>query len=529
LLIYANAFLFLTLGATDAVARAIPAVAGVLVALCPWMFRQTLGRFGALVAATVLATSPTMVFASRSVDSTMLSIGLGLGFALAVRRFDRTGHASASYVAGGLAALVLISGPAAYQILVVLLVCAIIQQRSGGLWLTSAASAVDTRDAVSTRGFVASLFEQVGRSRSYLRGTAIAFGLTVAIIGTAFGTNLAGLGDSLASPLAGWATDLGGISVRSIALLPTLLLTYEPLVLVFGIVGGVLAIRSQRPAPTFLATWTVGSAVLLLLESGRHPTWSATLVLPLALLVGYAADQVLAGFADEERWRPLVVFAAATFSLVACVLIAAGNVTLPEPNVPRWVVALPVLAIVAFNICFGLWYDSRMALRATASTWLVVLLVFQVHAAMLLNPGGPLNPAEVFTGTVTSPDVRTMTSDVSTILDELQIARQLQGRPVTDNVEILVPFADPIAWYLRQYSQAAVVSALDDAPAIAIVGANDKAPPGAYVGELFQITQSATPPGLVPIDLGRWWLYRSPPHQSDTYVKVYVKTQLVRR
>jgi hypothetical protein len=190
---------------------------------------------------------------------------------------------------------------------------------------------------------------------------------------------------------------------------------------------------------------------------------------------------------------------------------------------------MPVLALAAFTVCYGLWYDTRSALRAVAATWLVVFLAVGVHAAMLLSPGGPLNPAEIFTGTVTSPDVRALTSNLATILDELQIAQQIEGRPVNATVEILGPFADPIEWYLHPYSSVRVVSTVGDAPAIAIVGKDDRAPPGAYAGELFQITQSAARPALAPVALGRWWLYRSSPSQTDTYVKVYVKTQLARR
>src|SRR5207245_5621666 len=60
LLIYANVALFLAVGATDAVARAVPMLAGTFVALCPFLLRQQLGRGGALAAAAILATAPTL-------------------------------------------------------------------------------------------------------------------------------------------------------------------------------------------------------------------------------------------------------------------------------------------------------------------------------------------------------------------------------------------------------------------------------------------------------------------------------------
>ncbi|MBX6772101.1 MAG: hypothetical protein IRY83_10285, partial [Chloroflexi bacterium] len=82
LLVYANAVLFFVLGATDAVARSLPAVAGWLVALSPLCLRRQLGRVGALVAGLLLSTSPSLVFAARSVDPTALSVALGIGVVL---------------------------------------------------------------------------------------------------------------------------------------------------------------------------------------------------------------------------------------------------------------------------------------------------------------------------------------------------------------------------------------------------------------------------------------------------------------
>ena len=118
-------------------------------------------------------------------------------------------------------------------------------------------------------------------------------------------------------------------------------------------------------------------------------------------------------------------------------------------------------------------------------------------------------------------------ADASIVLDELHIAKTVQGRTVNETVEILAPYADPLAWYLRQASDVRVVNAVADSPAIAVMNDKDKAPRGTYAGQLYQFSSTAPTPPLDPRLIWRWLIYRDPvAGQTDTYVKVYVQAQL---
>ncbi|MDI3339877.1 MAG: TIGR03663 family protein [Sphaerobacter sp.] len=66
-LFHANALLYLLFGASDYVSRVMPAVAGVIVVMLPWLLRgpHLLGRWGALVASCLLLVSPSILFYSR--------------------------------------------------------------------------------------------------------------------------------------------------------------------------------------------------------------------------------------------------------------------------------------------------------------------------------------------------------------------------------------------------------------------------------------------------------------------------------
>src|SRR5262249_51460669 len=121
LLVYANVLLFLALGASDAVARALPMLAGTFVAMAPLALRRQLGRVGALAPAVILATSPTLLLASRTVDPTMLVLAFGVGLVLCALGYARSRRPSYLYGAGILLALLLVTGALAYDVLIVLL------------------------------------------------------------------------------------------------------------------------------------------------------------------------------------------------------------------------------------------------------------------------------------------------------------------------------------------------------------------------------------------------------------------------
>lgn len=509
LLIYLNAVLFLMLGATDAVARGLPALVGTAVALSPILLRHRLGRIGALAAALCLVTSPTLIFASRTVDPTILSVGLGLGLALMAERWSRSHRPGYLYAGAALAALLLMSGPLAFYLVIILVGFMIILRQYSG--------------AARMWKIISANLPHSSSSRLHLLAT---FVLTFAIVGTGLATNLDGLGVSVAGPLAAWAAGLSGFGGQGIWLFPALLVGYEPCALILGIAGAVLALRRERWFEIFLVWWAVVGFVLLALSDGRDPVSCALIVVPLGLLAGVALDPLPARLAERTELQRFGIFAAVALSLVATVMIATGYVTLPDPIVPSELALAPPLLLIAFVAGYAFNYGWPSAFRASAAVAAFCLFVFNVHAATLLNPGGQLNPAELYTGTATSVDVRPLATDVSTILDELQIAQQLQGRNVNQTVEIAAPFADPLAWYLKGEPDVQIVDQVTDAPGIAVLAANSKAPRGSYAGELYQFSVSAPRPALTPVGLWRWWIYREATPRTQTYVKVYVKTQL---
>ena len=76
--IFLTTWLFALFGAPDFLARFLPALAGSLLVLVPFLFRRQLGRPVALIAAFGLALDPGLVTVSRQAGGPMMAVGFGL-------------------------------------------------------------------------------------------------------------------------------------------------------------------------------------------------------------------------------------------------------------------------------------------------------------------------------------------------------------------------------------------------------------------------------------------------------------------
>lgn len=527
LLVDANVLMFMLFGSSDAVARALVAASGAFLAMSPFFLRRHLGRVGALVSAGVLAVSPTLILGSRTLDPTIPTLALAVGVVLAGQAYAASRRARYLAIIGIALALLLMTGPLAYDVLMVFGGFAGVylyeRSKAGSLapvevvGFTPAAARLLPRDD-GTSSFVL--------AQSAVHAGLVAFGLAGVLAWTGFLTNFEGLGGALAIPLGLWARSLGGSTLASAVEFPVIFLGYEPLALLAGIVGMIVAGRAHRVWTTFLLWWTVVGLALLLVSNGQQPLWAALVVVPLALLAAGAGEWLARALESAEERRRLATFAPLALSLVATLMIAAGNASTTDPSVPRLVALAPPLALLAFVVFIAVFYDVRSAFVSATAVAGFCLVIFSVHAATLLSPGGALEPDVVFHPEATSSDVRTMVADVSLILDELHIARTVEGRPVTEDVQVAAPFADPLRWYLRNAAGLKVVPVASGSPAIAVVAANNRAPSEGYAGQVFQFSRSAQPPSLDPAALWRWFIYRQPGAASATSVKVYVKTQL---
>ncbi len=279
LLYHFNVLLFALFDGGDALARLVPALAGIGLVLTPLLLRRYLGRWGALGAGLFLALSPTATLASRTLDGTTLA-ALGVMVMLgAAARFLETYRPRWIALSGLALAVALTAGPASWGLLLGLVIALGV-----GLWIW--------RDEL---GWILPVLRPlVGR-------WLVAAGVGLLILGGGLLLNPAGLaatGQQLLVWLEGFRPTAGLPLVSPF----TLLVTYESLILLAGLVGLVLAVRRLHGLGMLLTFWTAVGWVQLALRPGRTPLDLLWILLPLTVLGGLAVQALVKALIARGHW-----------------------------------------------------------------------------------------------------------------------------------------------------------------------------------------------------------------------------------
>ncbi len=477
---------FALFGSSDALARLVPALAGVGMVLLPWLLRHRMGRVPALIAALLLAVDPWLITASRQADSAILSLGLGLLLLAGLAKLaDGGGGSPTLAVAAGLFA---ISGPGVWGLLPVLVVAGFLFFRGKKTDL----ALLWTRQNLSI--FLASAI--LGATVWLLRPAGLA------AVGTSLGAWVGHFADQ-GYPLA-WA---GLRLVRD-----------QFWLLIFGIGGLALLWQDEdRSWAILLTAWTAWAFALLLLP-GRTPADLPMLSLPLLL----AAPRLLAWpwvshWRANDRQEGLLMG-----GILAAIMVTGGfwliqfaNTNAPEPGLNALLSLLLAGVLILF---FGWWANWPMAGRVTVILG-TALLLFSGTAtgwqiSTRLDPPGALGYAR----TVPDLDARQLAVDIRTLSvqrvgDQYSITVQVQVNPAPNSGP------DPIlGWYLREMNDLRwvlapeVVQAFDRSPLVITPAQNPPTLPDGYIGSDYRIRQSWLPSDLSTTQARlRWLLYQKAP------------------
>jgi hypothetical protein len=284
-----TALLFKIFGSSEFLARLAPALAGSGLVVLPWMYRKQLGRTAAVVLAFGLALDPGLVSQSRLAGSGMLAFAflfLALGLA-----FQRLWPA-----AGVLAALALLSGPAAVHGVVMLILASLAILALPGM--------------VELRREITHLADDPGG----LKSGGLAFAATALLGGTLLFLQPSGLSAwfaAIPAYFSGWTAE----PAEPVLKLLILLVTYQPLALVFGVIGLGRGLYLRRRESIFLGIWLLIAAVLTLIYPGRQSGDLIWVLLPLWALAARELGDDLGDGAEP---------AAMAYSQAALILVMMG-------------------------------------------------------------------------------------------------------------------------------------------------------------------------------------------------------------
>jgi len=517
LLFHLNTLLFALFDGGDGLARSVPALAGVGLVLTPLLLRRYLGRWGALGTGLLLAISPTFLFASRTLEGTVpAALGVMLLVGCAARFLDT--WRSSLITLGGLGlALALTAGAGAWGLLLGLLIAL-----AGGLWVW--------RDQVEW------IWPMV---RPALGWGALVCGLGVLGLGTGLGLNPAGLaavGDQFLAWLARFGLSGGGSPPSPVLLL----LAYEPLTLLLGLVGLALALRRRHGMGLLWAFWTAVGGAQLALMPGRRPTDLLWVLLPLAGLGGLAVEELARSLETHGRWLNEGLYLPVSLVLWVHCGLSLSRYSHTGVEADRALAVLTVVLQVLLTGAFGfavsvpepdeepgqaLRRGVATALRAGGLSLGLILLAVTLSTGWGVAHLRPADPRELLVGEPIAPEVRTLTAVVERV--SALNTRAESGLPVTFLGE-----PDPsLAWALRRFDQRVVerLSAQEWQSPLVIAPTQEALPAG-FFGEAFPLRRAWTPQwgGRETV---RWWLYRetSAPPATVEQVALWVRDDLTPR
>jgi len=468
LLFHATALSFLVFGPSDYVARLIPALAGSALVGLPYLLRSRLGRVGALLVSALLAFSPSYIFFSRTLGGEIIVVVGMVAFLFGLLRYGENRSPRDLYLAFAGLALSLVADSEAYTILVIYLSFVPLLLLSG---------------QPPGRGWRDDL----------LSGLAL-FGAIVVLVSTGGLLNPRGLQAAI-DLFPAWLSQWSGQGPWSYHLL--LLLSYEPLILILGLLGaGLLGRRNLFSA--FFVYWFGMSLILYTLMGEKSPAALLQMTLPLVFLSGMLLEE-LVFTGGRISWRKEGLYLA--LSLPAMVYLFLQGDFFYFEGVERILLlflALFFLACVLF-LCYS-WLGREVAVRGGILLLCLVLGALTWRAGWRVNYG--MEMAEPLLGEATSRDIRNLVEALESLSNQRERDRHSIG--------ITLLGEDPaLLWYLRAFPNTDPISTITEhITTPVVITPQEELPLPNYMGQRFRLWSSWPSQGLDGRALLKWYLYR---------------------
>jgi len=515
-----NVIAFTLMGSGDAIARWLPALAGVILVLLPYGLRHRLGRGGALAASFMVAVSPSAVFFSRTLDGAIPVAACGLAMVVGLINLIDTGRPGGLYLAAAALGLGLSFGSGIYTILLILLAFGLL------LYL---------QDLLRKPGPGWSSLQMAwGALRGEKGLWARAGGVLAATFGlTAMTLALHPTGVGHAADLVGnWARSFLPESGGQPVVYPLLLLfRYELLAVVLGLVELGRWVASRRaeqqepveaglsfPHTALLVFWAIAATVVILV-SGHRPAGNIMLaVVPLALLAGQGVERAWRWIRWSQigREAALVILTAFGLSIFLYLQIVAyiqssgaatvsfAGITLLALSTYLILAGVGLLLLIVLVVAAWIWRGPHLLL---SGGWLVVLLLLGLWGIKAM--WGPSfarasDARELMILRTTSPDVRLFAERLGAL------SMEMAGDATTLPVTVDATTGPVVAWYLRDFQQQSVVEELYAQPgtlAAVSLAAQDLPIGETFRGQGFVLRERWLPWGLGAQDVIRWLLF----------------------
>jgi len=515
---------FLVFDASDATARLAPALFGSAFVFLPAFFSDRLGRAPALFVGGLLAVSSGLLAAARSADGAIIAL-FGLGFGLGALRRYLAAEASAWLIASGVLFGIGLAAGAAFLT---------------GLFIVGVTSLVVIWVNSDERSALREAWARVwGQGKTFL----MALGLTALVVATTasmYRLGLGALGASWMDWLRGFALSASGRSPQTIL---TFLIVYEPLFVVFGVLGAVRAFRTAHRPAQRLSWFSLVALAFVTLYGGRTLFDVIWVSAPLAALAGWVLAEIFASAWARQEW-PLIaaqvgviaaLFIFSALNLAALAEQARANPDFSQGTLSISGLSIPVsrlsylyLSLLALGLVFvvsylfGMGWSPRAARLGLTLGSSAALLCVNLSAGWGLTQLRANDPVELWWEKPTADGLRRL----------VQVLSNTSNYAVGDAHDIQVAVQAPpdgaLAWALRGYPHAAFVEVLGanvDSPVV-IAPFDELQPPEAqnpqlgssYVGQSFPVRYSLAPAQATWPDQLNWLMFRRASTQFERVI-----------
>ncbi|HET9494773.1 MAG TPA: flippase activity-associated protein Agl23 [Chloroflexia bacterium] len=501
---------FWLFGTTDATARLMPALFGVVLIGLIWLLRPFIGRLAALIAAVLVLISPTITYYSRSLRHDIFALAGALLLFASILWFLRT-HQSRWVFLG---AVGLIVAYASHELtFIIAFVFTLFLLLAALLYNTFSGSGRDPDRRTSPEDDVnpvRSALSSLGAQRWTLVGAALlALGIYFVLY-----TNL------LTKPQLAFSGVIEGLNYwlgqhgeargdQPWFYYSILMPIYEPLALFAGL-GTVVymlvkwvrgtgdhvivddrvdAYREDEEAPAedeygyrlpaieplrgltlaFLTFWSFSALVAFSMAGEKMPWLNMQIALPFSLLAAVGLSHLITSvdWHEARKGGALILgVGMVLFIVVAFVLMAFLTGNMPDPVGASADIQRSLRAVLLFVIAVGLlgllgWLAYRMmpgrAIRVIGLTFAVILLVYGLRSMMLVSFRHGDVPNEMLVYTQSSRDtlivadmVKRLSRDETAFDADRSATDVTGGRGLTIAMEQHDAIEWPFDWYFRE-------------------------------------------------------------------------------
>jgi len=492
--IFSSGVMFFLINSSNAIARLFPALAGAILIWLPYFFRKPLGQTAALIMSFGLALDPGLVALSRLAGGPMIAMGFGL---MAIGCW----YARKPLWAGILSGFAILGGPAFIQgllaIILVLLIAKLLERLNVLEQLSDSFNSDNSKSSIRTLV-------------SAILGTVVIFGTLL----LRYPQGLNALANTLPEYFNGWFTPSEIPASRLIAAL----IFYQPLALIFGMIGLISAWLRRNTIAQVLSLWFVISLALALIYPGRQVWDIAWALIPLWGLAGIEISRYLR-VDEQERWPMLGETAIILVLAVIMWLNLAGAARLVGDDQYarlRWVVILGAFVLgVITTILIAMGWSSKAAQRGLVMGMCIALGTYVLAGMWNVSQVNANGENELWYPPPYTKNLEYLTETLG------DLSEQESGERNT-MVMVVESEAPSLKWSLRDWYEVVYSIGQEsiDVPPV-ILKSGEQSPPSqtiAYRGQGFGLWIVPAWNGALPADWLKWMVFHQAPQQVEELI-----------